>query len=96
MIADLRKDAHEPYLEYKPESDPRQLELDRIVQQAGHLAAMPRVHQDGERRWGTLMGLGLASLVLIGLFLFRNRSSKRSSEGRALRAMHTRTEPGNE
>jgi hypothetical protein len=68
-IADLRKDALDPYLVYKPESDPRQQELDRMVEQAGRMIVTTAAEGLAQSRW-LLAAFTAAGLLGISALLY--------------------------
>lgn len=82
MVGDLRKDAAEHYFPYKPEHDPRQLELDRIVESARALALTPPKVGKGVAPWQIGM-TGVGAIVLGIAFYLLHRQSRFTSRTRA-------------
>jgi hypothetical protein len=85
VVGDLRKDAPEPYFVYKPESDPRQQELDTMVEEAKRLAQLVAVEEDVDwwrsiSPWTLVIGVALAAGLLWRRSAVRRISSQRLVE----------------
>lgn len=76
VVGDLRKDAAERYFVYQPERDPRQQELDQMVEAAKRLALTAVVKKGMGLDW-RLWAAGLAVLLLAGaLYVWQRRARK--------------------